>query len=246
MNRRPPTALLPSLAVRSGPAVAAVATPGAPPPVGDPMFTPMVAVAMAIAALLAVAPASARADGDADDDGRRRAIAALEAAEPSAAEVRDAALRYAGLGGRPQLGWGRRARLAGLLPTLTLRASRGRDWDRDLSGVTDSHRITDLAEDSLVEARAVWRLDRLVFDPAELRAATVGRDLHRARLQIAAQVTSLWYQRRSRQLEQIWHPADSAADDADRELAIAELTDQLDALTGGFLSDSLASRREHR
>jgi hypothetical protein len=220
----------------------ATAAPAAPPPLIDPML----AVAMAIAALLAAAPASARADGDAEEDGRRRAIAALEAAEPTAAEVRDAALRYAGLDGSPQAGWGRRARLAGLLPILTLRGSRGRDWDRDLSGTTDSQRITDLAEDSLIEARAVWRLDRLVFDPAELRAATVGRDLHRARLQIAAQVTSLWYQRRSRQLEQIWHPAEDEADRADRDLAIAELTDQLDALTGGFLSDSLDAPRADR
>lgn len=167
-----------------------------------------------------------------------RALARLEAREPTVDQVRAAALRYAGLDAERWRGWARRARLAGLLPDVSVRATRSTNTDRDHSRQsTGTERLavgTDL--DSGVEARATWRLDRLVFDPAEIRAADTGQRHHRYRLTLAAQVTTLYYRRRRVQLQLLWRPPTDPAERAERHLEVRELTDQLDALTGGYFS----------
>lgn len=167
-----------------------------------------------------------------------RAMARLEAREPTVDQVRRAALRYAGADADAWRGWSRRARLAGLLPDVTVRASRRTNTDRDLSRQsTGTERLaTGTDEDTGVEARATWRLDRLVFDPAEIRAADTGQRHHRYRLTLAAQVTTIYYRRRRLQLRLLWRPPADPAERAERQLEIRELTDQLDGLTGGYFS----------
>jgi hypothetical protein len=169
---------------------------------------------------------------------RAPALADRPAAEPSIAEVRAAALRHAGLDRTRAPAWGRRARLGALLPTLTLRGGRGTDRDRDLSRRSsgDERLAVGAGEDRFFEARAVWELDRLVFDADEIRAAEVGQRLHRERLALAAQVTTLYFQRRKLLLELRLRPPASAAAGELRRLELAELTAQLDALTGGYFS----------
>ncbi|HUH02201.1 MAG TPA: hypothetical protein VML75_09400 [Kofleriaceae bacterium] len=167
-----------------------------------------------------------------------RALARLEAREPSVDQVRAAALRYAGMDADRWKGWARRARLAGLLPDVTVRATRHTNTDRDLSrqstGVERLNTGIDL--DRAVEARATWHLDRLVFDPAEIRAVDTGQRHHRYRLTLAAQVTTIYYRRRRLQLRLLWRPPADPAERAERHLEIRELTDQLDGLTGGYFS----------
>jgi hypothetical protein len=185
---------------------------------------------MAIAAALATT--TARAD---DDEASRRALARIEHAEPSVEEAVAAALRYAGLSARPEVSMRRRARLAAALPALSFKASRATDWTE-----TEDARAVDGAIDQgvVLEVRATWRLDRLVFDGAELRVAALGQQRARARAALAAQATALYYKRREAQLDAVWHPADTVEDEMRRELALAELTAQLDALTGGWWGDA--------
>lgn len=179
--------------------------------------------------LLAAHPA--RAD---DDHANRRALARLEHAEPSVAETVDAALRHAGLAGRPETSLRRRARLAAALPTLAVEARRETTWDE---AADDSARVLDDVGQKLVlEARATWRLDRLVFEPSELRIAALGQQRARARAALAAQTTALYYKRRAAQVDAIWHPAETTEERVRRDLEIEELGAQLDALTGGWWS----------
>jgi hypothetical protein len=179
---------------------------------------------------------------------RAPALAELERSEPGLDEVRTAALRYAGLDSGPERGWGRRTRLAGLLPTLTLRALHKTGEDEALSRSSTGTEKLDVGADENVdlEARAVWRLDRLVFDEVELRALQAAQRLHRDRIQLLTQVTNLYFQRRKLQVTAIWSPQADPAKAALDALAIAELTGQLDALTGGYFSHALARRRRDR
>ena len=197
----------------------------------------------AVLSLLVGVAAPAQAGGDV----HRRRLAALAASEPTVGEVRQAALRHAGLDGAPDRGWARRARWSALVPRLSLRTTRGQAWDEDWSNPQD-RQISALDNDVAYEARAVFELDRLVFDPAEIRAATAGQQLHRARLQIGAQVVALWYRRRARQIQAIWHAGDGEAPEAAavRELEIEEITSQIDAMTDGFLSKALERSRFSR
>jgi hypothetical protein len=147
-------------------------------------------------------------------------------------------LRYAGLDRDRWRSWGRRSRIAGLLPDVTLRATRSDASDRGLSRQSTGTERLDVGSDvdRGVEARATWRLDRLVFDPSEIRAADAGQRHHRYRLTLAAQVTTLFHRRRRQQLELVWRPPADPAERSQRQLEIQELTDQLDALTDGYFS----------
>lgn len=185
-----------------------------------------------ICTLAALAAATTPAAAD-DDHARTRALARLEHAEPTVGATVAAALRHAGLAGRPERVLARRARLAAALPTVTLRAGRDTDW----AEVESTARVVgDVEQHEVLEARATWRLDRLVFDSAELRAASLGGQRARARAALAAQVTALYYKRRAAQVEALWNPPQTVEAQVRQELAIEELTAQLDALTGGWWS----------
>lgn len=195
-------------------------------------------VLFAIILCTTAAPAGAEPDPAATRRRIRAGLADLDAREPALGEVRAAALRYAGLGDAPAASWSRRARSAALLPTLSLRARVGQAHDEDHTRQsTGAERLNIASDEDLVyEARAVWKLDRLVFDDAEIRAAQTGQRLHQARLQLLSQVTAIFYQRRRLQLEEVLDRADDPATSAGRAIEIAELTAQLDALTNGYFS----------
>jgi hypothetical protein len=184
-------------------------------------------ILMALLALLPAAPTRVLAD-------ERAALAEIEKREPPLAAVRQAALRYAGLDQHPERAWGRRTRLAGLMPTLTVSINRDLAHDADLSrqstGKEELAVGTD--EDLGFEARAVWRLDRLLFDEAEVRVLQVAQRQHQERIELLTRVTSIYYQRRKLQIAR--HRGGKDAGSIDQFLAIEELADQLDALTGGY------------
>jgi hypothetical protein len=186
-----------------------------------------------LASLVTAAAAPAVAE---DDHVRRRMQARLERSEPIVDDVVAAALRYAGLAERPETGLRRRARLAAALPTLTLAASRDTTWAEADAG---ARIVGDVDRELVFEARATWRLDRLVFDGAELRAHALGQQRARARAAVAAQTTALFYRRRAAQLEAMWTAPATPAEQVRRDLAIEELSAQLDALTGGWWSSQL-------
>ncbi len=195
------------------------------------MLHPWKLLPLSLVILAATAAARpARAD---DDHARRRAQARLEAREPAVREVVAAALRHAGLDGAPERGMRRRARLAAALPTLSIKAARDTSWVE-----ADGARVVgDVEQSEVLEARASWRLDRLVFDGAELRVAALAQQRARARAALAAQVTALFYKRRAAQLEALWSEPESVEAEIRRDLALEELSAQLDALTGGWWGD---------
>lgn len=182
---------------------------------------------MAIAILI-MATSVAHAD---DDHVARRRAAQITADEPTVRETVAAALKYAGLARGGETSMRRRARLAAALPTLTLRVSRSTKWDETEE---DARVVGDVGQDLVLEARATWRLDRLVFDGAELRIASLAQQRARARASLSAQTTTLYYKRRAAQLDAVWHPAETVEEEMQRDLALEELTAQLDALTGGW------------
>jgi hypothetical protein len=185
-------------------------------------------IAMVIVALAGTARA------EETDEDRLRAYEQIEEAEPDVDQAVAAALRHAGLSSRPEASLKKRARLAAALPALSFRASRDTDWTETEE---DSRVVGEVDQGVVLEVRATWRLDRLLFDGAELRVAALGQQRARARATLAAQTTALYFQRRSAEVDALWRPAESVEEQVRRELELAELTAQLDALTGGWWND---------
>lgn len=142
-----------------------------------------------------------------------------DSTDPSVHELVTAAIQHAGLAGDPGASLRRRSRWAGLAPWVTVRASRDLGWSED-AGATG-----DVDHGEVVEVRATWRLDRLVFDSSESRAVGLSDSRTRARRDLTREVIHLYF-RRQRLL----------ADPAGDPYELAEATALLDELTGGRLT----------
>jgi hypothetical protein len=147
---------------------------------------------------------------------------------PGIAAVLAAAYTAAGLDRDPRDSWIRRARLAGLVPWLTVRTTRDTSWQDEQSEV---------GHGTSFEVRATWRLDRLLFDSKELQVAGLETARHRERRRLAARVIRAYF---------TWRRAASAGrgasagDDERVATRIAEAAAELDALTDGWFSEQLA------
>jgi hypothetical protein len=145
---------------------------------------------------------------------------------PGVGAVLVAAYAAAGLDHDPQDSWIRRARLAGLVPWVTVRTARDTSWQDDNS---------DVGHSTSLELRATWRLDRLLFDGRELQVAAVELARHRERRRLASRVIRAYF---------AWRRAARIASDDERVTTrVAEAVAELDALTDGWFGTQLRSRR---
>jgi hypothetical protein len=158
------------------------------------------------------------------------------AREPSVERVIEAALARAPEARAAQLA--SRARAAGWVPTVTLRARRGQ-------GVDLSHALADDAldlstDDELtLEAALTFDLDRVVFRSEEVALARQTQSEADARATRVRAVIALYFERRRLQLERDF----AATADLQRTLRIAEIEALLDVLTDGAFSRMLAAAR---
>lgn len=178
-----------------------------------------------------VSGAAARAPTHADDaaasDDLELAGARVPVHGPSVAAVLTAAYVAAGLDRDPGNGWIRHARLAGLVPWVTVRTARDTSWQEPQSEVGHS---------TALEVRATWRLDRLLFDSRELQVAALEASRRRERRRLAARVIRSYF---------TWRRAAGIADANDDRTSprVAEAIAELDALTDGWFSRELLRHR---
>lgn len=159
-----------------------------------------------------------------DPAALQRAFAAL-AREPSVERVIEAARAHAPHSRSEALA--ERARLAGWLPRLSLRARRGQAVD--LSSIQDDESFKLSTDDDLtLEASLTFELDRVVFRREEV---TLSRQAEVERRELAArirEVVSLYFERRRLQLqERLSGPL------LERGTRIAEIEALLNIFTGG-------------
>jgi hypothetical protein len=236
------------------PLIAAV-TPPAPrtAPEADRARTPSLALVPAPPSTPAYTSGATGADRSASDASMRSASATPPKAAPpllpapilvSASRAREAiraALARAGLaepGARIDAIAGR-ARLAALLPELRLRASRTIDEGQALSPTEyDPSRLTATSGVSLwLEARATFRLDRLVFADEEVALERLRAQRLEAQSKLIERVLGLLFAWQRACLR----AADPASTDEERAAAVLKQVEselELDVLTGGWFTRS--------
>lgn len=162
-------------------------------------------------------------------------------AEPTVRETQAAATRHAGIVPDRPASWQERARWAAAAPELLGEYRRAAATDRTLgsqaSGTVD---YSGLDREDRTTVRARWELDRLVFNPDELRVAAEAIELVELRQTVVDQVTRLYFERRRQQVE-LLRPALDLEARLPIELRVEELTASLDGLTGGWFSSRLAA-----
>lgn len=131
----------------------------------------------------------------------------------------------------------RRARGAAALPELRLRVVRTVDQGQTLSPTEyDPQRTTASGGSSLwLEARATWRLDRLVFADEEVALERMRHERAEARARLTAQVLRVLFEWQ-RALALADNPAGSPEENLAARLKALEAAAELDLLTGGWLT----------
>jgi len=185
--------------------------------------------AIAVAVAFATCAVTTEVGADDDADATLDRWAAVVVRGPAVGEVLAAAYAAAGLDGRPAHGLLRRARLAGMVPWLSVRVGRDVSWQSD-DPTVDRGMVFDV--------RATWRLDRLVFDGREIQIASFEAARRRERRgvgRVAIRAYFAWRRAAVRAADPI-----ATTDDA---LAADEAAADLDALTDGWFSDALRRSR---
>jgi len=203
-------------------------------------------LALLSAALLAAAPsprhetaaAPPRPFPPASEVAEARAaqlLARLADGEPGVEEVQRAAAAGAQADPEELEGWRRRAGRAAWLPRLSAEVRR-EDRTYRIFGLTGSGEVDYLraAPGSVAAVRAVWDLDALIFSADEVRAAEAAARLLRHRDDLVTRATRLYFRRQRLRAALVLSPPEDAAERADRELALDEMTAELDALTAGL------------
>lgn len=167
------------------------------------------------------------------------------AAEPTVAEVRRAALRYAGLDRRPDR-WSARARWRHLLPRLQATAGRidqvddNVQFDEWLTHDGDASLLYDSARNQNEDnhrsrgdftLRATVDLNGLLFDDAELAAAREERARLDARRELVAAVHAAYFEHLAA-LDAL--RAATPGERRAKALRVRQLEARLDGLTGGW------------
>lgn len=152
--------------------------------------------------------------------------------EPPVQRVVQAAMAATPRGGSRALA--RRARQAGWVPRLSLRARRGQAVD--LSSAQDGQSLKLSTDDDLtLEASLTFELDRVVFRREEVTLERQAQAERRARRALVREVVELYFERRRLQLEQRLHGVTAA-----RTVRIAELEAVLDIFTDGAFRRMIA------
>lgn len=201
-----------------------------------------IALALACVCMPAALRAQSRAVEYDDDDGAAgpvqvhgRAATAEEIAtalqryahEPSVEQVVSAALRVTPPERAEALA--SRARSAGWVPRVGLRARRGQAIDlSSADSAADALRLKS-NDDLTLEANLFFELDRVVFRREEVALARQERAEHQDRGAIVHDVILLYFERRRLQLERDLSGEVTPA----REIRIAEIEALLDAFTKG-------------
>ncbi len=163
--------------------------------------------------------------------------------EPTVLEIQQAAIYYAEVYPEKIERWRSAAMRKAMLPTVSLTADQGEDHnvDIDRGGTNDPDRfITGPKETNLDWHMGVsWDLGDLVWNDDQTSIDTRSKLMVELRDDILNEVTHFYFERRRLQMEMLLHPAKELPLQIEKELKLQELTADIDALTGGFLSRRL-------
>jgi len=199
---------------------------------------------MALSMLLLALPAwSASAANDVDARKAAQQVLARFDHEPSVLEVQHVAARYAQVNPGAYAGWLAQSNWAYVLPDKLRGELLYRDeYDRDVRTTASSTGSSDLVTadlETLYRAQVEWRLPRMIFNPDKLDVSKEISKLVTRREEILTTVNKLYFARRQAQAMALLEPPKKPKKAIRLEMQIAGLTADLDAVTGGWFSETV-------
>ncbi len=165
--------------------------------------------------------------------------------EPSINEILKAAIRYAEVSPEKINGWRKAAAKKAWLPDLKVEYDKDKDWqssDYFYSNATQKYKDDDITEgkDWGWSISVTWELGDLIWNDDQTSIDTRSRLMVQLRDDIMNEATRLYFERRRLQLDMLSSSKMNLKERVKKELRLRELTADIDALTGFYLSNRLA------
>ena len=165
--------------------------------------------------------------------------------EPTIRQVQEAAIFYAEVDPNKIQSWRTAASRRAILPTVSLggKLNRDRSVDIDRGGTTtpDTFIMGPDAKGFDMSLTLNWNLGDLIWNNDQTSIDSRSKLMAELRDDILNEVTHLYYERRRLQVEMLSAPSPEVSTQLEKEMQLEELTAQIDALTGGYLSKSLGA-----
>ncbi len=159
-------------------------------------------------------------------------------AEPSILELQRAAIRYTEVNPDKIVNWRRQAAFKAFLPEVSV------GYDKDIyrtiasstSGGKTTFTIGPDDESYGWDVSLKWDLGDLIYNDDQTSIDSRSKLMVQLRNDVLTQLNQAYFERKRLQAELIKYPDKTSPTYQERELKIEELTAQIDALTGGYLS----------
>lgn len=167
--------------------------------------------------------------------------------EPSYQEVQKAAIEYAEVHPEKIAKWRRAAKTSALLPRLSFGIDRDKSkeihWD---TTGTDTWIAGPDEEDTGWDITCTWELGELIWNPSQTSIDVRSKLMVQLRDDILDEATHLYFERRRLQIELLQNPPKDENEFIEKGLRLQELTADIDAMTGGYLSREIERRKQKR
>lgn len=172
--------------------------------------------------------------------------------EPTIQQVQSWANDYAKTSPELVDRWLRQSRAFAALPEVDLEYQLDDGWDKDWlyksedgavdapdEDVFEAPYSVGADQDRTYEIQLSWNLNELVMSSERIRVISETQDIVKLRDKVLSEVTSLYFERRKLQVDMLLSPKSELRAQVSDQLRLAEMTANLDALTGGRFSAAL-------
>lgn len=157
--------------------------------------------------------------------------------EPTILELHQAAIRYAEVSPNKITSWRRQAALKALLPQVSVGYDRSVDSTLSApSGSRTTYIIGPDDESYGFDFSVKWDLGDLVYNDDQTSIDSRSKLMVQLRNDVLDKLNQAYFERKRLQTELTKYPDKTSPTYHERQLKIEELTAQIDALTGGYLS----------
>ena len=157
--------------------------------------------------------------------------------EPSFREIQEAAIEYAEVHPEKIAKWRRGAKTKALLPRFSFRI------DQDKGDYYYYGERIGEDKDTGWDITCTWDLGGLIWNSSQTLIDVRSKLMVQLRDNILDEVTRLYFERRRLQIELHRNPPENVTEFIEKKLRLQELTADIDAMTGGYLSREVAKRK---
>lgn len=168
--------------------------------------------------------------------------------EPSIEEIKGAAIEYAEVSPDKISSWRTAAANRAWLPDLRFSYDKDKDWqnsDYFYSTASEKYKDDDITrgKDSGWSVSLSWELGDLIWNSAQTSIDARSRLMVQLRDDVLNEVTRLYFERRRLQIDMHLSPPVDIKGRIEKDLRLQELTANIDALTGSYLSRRLTVKK---